>query len=287
MAVKILADSACDLPLSFYEENGVTLFPLGVHLGEQEYEDLVTIDPATVYKAIRSGQMPKTSQASPLKFEEVFRDMAKKKEDGIYIAFSSELSGTYQTGIMMRDQVKEEFPDFNLTVIDTKCASLGFGLIVMEAAKLASAGASKETIIEDINFRCEHMESLFTVDDLNHLARGGRLSKASAFMGGLLNIKPLLNMEDGKLVPIEKHRGQKKLLRRIVELMEERGQDLEKQTIAISHADSLDIALEMKETIKEKLNVKDVIISDIGAAIGSHTGPGTISFFFLNEVHSK
>lgn len=284
MTVKILADSASDLPLHFFKENGVTLFPLKVHLGEEEYDDLLTIEPATVYKAIRSGQMPKTSQASPQKFEEVFTEMAKNKEDGIYVAFSSELSGTYQTSVMVRDQVKEEYPDFNLTIIDSKCASLGYGLVVMEAAKLANNGASKEEILGDVQFRCEHMESLFTVDDLNHLAKGGRLSKASAFMGGLLNIKPLLNMEGGKLVPIEKHRGQKKLLKRIVELMKERGSELDKQTIGISHADSLQLANEMKTIFEEELKVKEVKISDIGAAVGSHTGPGTISFFFLNKL---
>lgn len=287
MSVKILADSASDLPLSFFKEKGVTLFPLQVHLEDKEYADLLTIEPATVYAAIRSGQMPKTSQASPLRFEEVFEEMAKNNETGIYIAFSSELSGTYQTAVMIRDQVKDEYPDFDLTIIDSKCASLGCGLVVMEAAKLAESGATKEQILADIQFRCEHMEHLFTVDDLNHLAKGGRLSKASAFMGGLLNIKPLLNMEDGKLVPIEKHRGQKKLLRRIIELMMERGRDLDKQIVGISHADSLELAKEMKKIIKEELNVEDIIISDIGAAIGSHTGPGTISFFFLNELPSK
>ncbi|MDQ0153855.1 DegV family protein [Robertmurraya andreesenii] len=287
MSVKILADSASDLPLSFFGENGVTLFPLKVHLGEKEYDDLLTIEPSTVYEAIRSGQMPKTSQASPSRFEEVFREMARSNETGIYVAFSSELSGTYQTAVMIREQVKEEYPDFDLTVIDSKCASLGCGLVVMEAAKLAKGGASKEEILKDIQFRCEHMEHLFTVDDLNHLAKGGRLSKASAFMGGLLNIKPLLNMDDGKLVPIEKHRGQKKLLRRIIEMMKERGQDLPQQTVGISHADCFELAQEMKETIKNELNVENIIISDIGAAIGSHTGPGTISFFFLNELPTK
>lgn len=287
MSVKILADSASDLPLEFFEENGVTLFPLGVHLEDKEYEDLITIKPSKVYDAIRSGHMPKTSQVSPSLFEEVFTSMAKNNEEGIFIAFSSGLSGTYQTAVMIRDQVKEEYPNLRLEIVDTKCASLGCGLVVMEAAKLANAGASFEAVLEDVQFRSEHMEHLFTVDDLDHLAKGGRLSKASAFMGGLLNIKPLLNMEDGKLVPIEKHRGQKKLLRRIIEVMNERGSELEKQTIGISHADSLEMAQNMKELIQEELKVADVKISDIGAAIGSHTGAGTIAFFFLNELPSK
>ncbi|MBS4188841.1 DegV family protein [Bacillus sp. FJAT-49705] len=284
MSVKILADSACDLPLHFFKENDVTLFPLKVHLDDTEYEDLVTIDPKKVYQAIREGKVPKTSQASPLAFEEAFTNMAKNNEDGIYIAFSSELSGTYQTAVMMLDQVKEKYPNFNLTIIDTKCASLGFGLIVQEAAKLAKEDASKEDILAEIKFRCEHMEHLFTVHDLDYLAKGGRVSKASAFLGGLLNIKPLLNVEDGKLVPIEKHRGKKKLLRRIIEIMKERGDSFESQIIGISHADDEETALEMKELIIQELNAKNFFISSIGATIGSHTGSGTIAIFFLNKV---
>ncbi|KAB2337180.1 DegV family protein [Cytobacillus depressus] len=286
MSVKILTDSACDLPLSFYKENNITLIPLKVHLDDTEYEDLVTINPATVYQAIREGKVPKTSQASPVAFEEVFTQMAKNNEDGIYIAFSSELSGTYQTAVMMLEQVKETYPDFNLTIVDTKCASLGFGLIVQEAAKLAKENASKEAILEDINFRCQHMEHLFTVHDLDYLAKGGRVSKASAFLGGLLNIKPLLNVENGKLVPIEKHRGKKKLLRRIIEIMQERGANFENQIIGISHADDEETALEMKDLIKKEFHVKDVYISSIGATIGSHTGSGTIAIFFLNKLIS-
>lgn len=284
MSVKILADSASDLPLNFFEDNHVCLFPLKVHLGDTEYEDLKTIDPKTVYNAIREGQVPKTSQASPLGFEEIFTKMAENNEDGIYIAFSSELSGTYQTAVMMLDQVKEKFPDFQLTIVDSKCASLGYGLVVKEAARLANENVTKEEILKDITFRCEHMEHLFTVDDLEYLAKGGRVSKASAFLGGLLNIKPLLNVEDGKLVPIEKIRGKKKLLRRIIELIRERGMDLDKQTIGISHADDEETAIEMKKLIQEAFGTEDVFITSIGAAVGSHTGPGTIAIFFLNEL---
>lgn len=286
MSVKILTDSASDLPLSFYEENNVILLPLKVHLDDTEYVDLLTIDPKTVYQAIREGKVPKTSQVSPQVFEETFTKMAKNGEDGIYIAFSSELSGTYQTAVMMLDQVKETYPDFKLTIIDTKCASLGFGLIVKEAARLAKENSSKEEILQDIAFRCQHMEHLFTVHDLDYLAKGGRVSKASAFLGGLLNIKPLLNVEDGKLVPIEKHRGKKKLLRRIIEIMRERGKSLDQQIIGISHADDEETALEMKELIAQEFNPKEFYINSIGSAIGSHTGSGTIAIFFLNKVQS-
>ncbi len=284
MQVKILADSACDLPLDFYKEYNVTLFPLKVQLNGIEYEDVKTIEPKLVYDAIRNGTVPKTSQTSPLLFEQVFTNMAENNEDGIYIALSSALSGTYQTAVMILDQVKENYPTFNLTIVDTKCASLGSGLIVMEAARLAAKNVPKEEILQDVLFRTQHMEHLFTVEDLDYLAKGGRVSKASAFLGGLLNIKPLLNVEDGKLVPIEKIRGKKKLLHRIIEIMKERGIDLNEQIIGISHADNEETALEMRKMIEDGFHPKDIYISAIGSAIGAHTGPGTIAIFFLNKL---
>ncbi|MGG1396361.1 DegV family protein [Bacillus salipaludis] len=284
MPIKILADSACDLPLSFYSESNVTLIPLKVHVNGHEYEDVKTIDPKTVYEAIRNGSVPKTSQASPLLFEQIFTNMAENNEVGIYIAFSSQLSGTYSTAVMILDQVKEKYPNFDLTIIDTKCASLGQGLIVMEAARLSSKNVPKEEILKDVIFRSQHMEHLFTVEDLDYLAKGGRVSKASAFLGGLLNIKPVLNVEDGKLVPIEKIRGKKKVLRRLMELMKERGSDIQEQVVGISHADNEETALEMRAMIEEELHPKAVYISSIGSAIGSHTGAGTISIFFLNQL---
>nr|WP_295972915.1 DegV family protein [uncultured Bacillus sp.] len=286
MTVKILTDSGCDLPLQFYEENQVIFLPLKVLLNEKEYEDLLGIKPKAIYEAIRNGHMPKTSQVSPVTFEKVFTELAKNKDKGIYIAFSSQLSGTYQTAVMIHDQVKAEYPDFQLTIIDTKCASLGQGLIVREAARLANEDASYEQIIARTEFLALHMEHLFTVEDLDHLAKGGRVSKASAFLGGLLNIKPLLNVEDGKLVPLEKIRGKKKLLRRIIELMSERGVHLDQQTIGISHADDFETASEIKRMMEEEFAAKEIIITDIGAVIGSHTGPGTIAIFFLNALPS-
>ncbi|WP_110929062.1 DegV family protein [Bacillus massiliglaciei] len=287
MAITILADSACDLPLSFYKENNVAFIPLQVHLDEHTYTDLETIQPKEVYQAMREGKAPKTSQSSPESFLEHFTKLAKEKKQGIYIAFSSELSGTYQTAVLMRNQVKEEYPDLDLEIIDTKCASLGAGLIVQSAAMLANQGASKEEILKDIEFKKAHMEHLFTVDNLEYLARGGRISKAAALVGGLLNIKPLLHVVDGRLTPLEKVRGKKKLHKRILELMSERGKNLASQTIAISHSEAEDTALELKEAFQQEFGTQEVFINTIGAAIGAHTGPGTIAIFFLNDSPSS
>ncbi|WP_078548172.1 DegV family protein [Litchfieldia alkalitelluris] len=286
MSIKILADSASDLPLDFFKESGVTLFPLGVHLDGDDYLDLATLNPSEVFKRMRNGSAPKTSQVSPHLFKEEFTKLAKEKQSAIYIAFSSELSGTYQTSVMIKAEVQEEFPDFDLTIIDTKCASLGLGLVVKKAVELAAAGATKEEIIAEVRTQVKHMEHIFTVDDLDYLARGGRVTKTAAFVGGLLNIKPILNVEDGKLIPLEKIRGKKKVAKRILEIMEERGTNLSEQTIGISHGDDLEAAEEYKQLFEEKFGCKSVYINMIGASIGSHAGPGTIAIFFLNTNRS-
>ncbi|TKI12210.1 DegV family protein, partial [Bacillus cereus] len=202
----------------------------------------------------------------------------------IYLAFSSELSGTYQSSVVIKEEVKETYADLDLEIIDTKCASLGQGLVVLEAAKMAKNGASKEDILNRVAFLMNHMEHIFTVADLQYLVRGGRLSKVAGFIGGLLNIKPILNVEEGKLVPLEKVRGKKKVLSRIVDIMEERGKDLKGQTIGMTHGDDLETAEALKALITERFGCEVFIVNTIGAAIGAHTGPGVITLFFLNEV---
>lgn len=284
MTIKLFADSACDLPLSYLQENNITLLPLHVHIDDKNYEDLQTIAPEEVYKAIRAGKMPKTSQAAPELMKQLFTELAQAQEQGIYIAFSSALSGTYQTAVMVQNQVKEDYPDLDLTIIDSKCASLGYGLVVRKANELLQMNASKSDIVQDCEWYCQHMEHLFTVEDLDFLARGGRLSKASAFLGGLLQIKPLLHVEEGKLIPLEKIRGRKKLMRRMLDIMKDRGVDLEKQTIGISHGDDQEAAEELKRMIQTQFHTKNVIIHMIGSAIGSHSGPGTLALFFLNKT---
>lgn len=281
--MKIFVDSGCDLPISYLEENDVTLLPLTVLLDGKEYQDIVEIESKEVFQAIRAGKQPKTSQVSPDRVLALWKEFAETGEDGIYIAFSSELSGTYQTSVMMRDQVKEGNPNMSLIVVDTRCASLGCGLVVQEAVRLRDAGEDVRSIERKVRKMAGNMEHLFTVEDLDYLAKGGRVSKASAFFGGLLNIKPLLHVESGRLVPIEKHRGRKKVFRRMLELMEERGDKISDQIIAISHGDDEAGANELRDLIEEKFHPKEIQIHMIGSVIGSHAGPGTLSVFFLNK----
>lgn len=285
--MRIYADSATDLPLSYYEKTNVDLFPLRVHIDGQDYQDVVGIHAKEVYDKIRQGAQPKTSQVSPETFLNEFETLAKNGEQGIYISFSSALSGTHDTAVMMRDQILETYPDFQLVIIDSQAASMGYGLLVKRAVELRAQGLPLKEIEEKIRAMVSTVEHLFTVEDLDYMARGGRVSKASAFVGGLLNIKPLLHVEEGKLIPIEKVRSRKKVLRRIVELVGERGVNLSKQTVAITHADDLETAEEMKHLLTEAYGIQNFDIQMIGSAIGAHVGPGAISVFFLNQTQDN
>lgn len=283
MKVTIMTDSASDLPKEIAEQYGIRVMPLLVYLGEQQFLDGETIAPKTMFDGMRQGQVYKTSQVQLGTFRETFSRMAERGESCIYVAFSSGLSGTYQSAVMVKQALLEEYPDFDLDIVDTKCASLGFGLVVLEAAKLAQEGRSKAEILEAVRFHAAHMEHIFTVDNLEYLHRGGRVSRTTAFIGGLLNIKPLLDVEDGLLVPIEKIRGRRKVLERMVELMAERGADVKDQLIGISHGDDLETAETLKQMIRERFGYERFLLSMIGGAVGAHAGPGTLALFFLNE----
>ncbi|TKH22745.1 DegV family protein, partial [Bacillus cereus] len=278
MGVKIITDSAADLPVELLQAYDIDLIPLRVYdEAETEYLDGVTLESVTLLQKMREGAVYRTSLPSLETFQEKFVSYAKEGNPCIYLAFSSELSGTYQSSVVIKEEVKETYANLDLEIIDTKCASLGQGLVVLEAAKMAKDGASKEDILKRVDFLMSHMEHIFTVADLQYLVRGGRLSKVAGFIGGLLNIKPILNVEEGKLVPLEKVRGKKKVLSRIVDIMEERGKDLKGQTIGMTHGDDLETAEALKSLITERFGCEVFIVNTIGAAIGAHTGPGVIT----------
>ncbi|MEK4230657.1 DegV family protein [Solibacillus sp. FSL H8-0538] len=281
--MKLFTDSSCDLSKAYFSEHDVILFPLRVQLNGEEYDDILAIESQQVYDAIAQGAQPKTSQVSPELFLTHFEQLAKNEEEGLYIAFSSELSGTYSTAMMIRNQVLESYPELKLTIIDSKCASLGQGLLVKEAVRLRDSGKTVTEVATAIRDMASNMEHLFTVDDLDYLAKGGRVSKASAFLGGLLSIKPILNVEDGKLVPIEKVRGHKKSITHMVNLMEQRGGDFSNKIVGISHSNDPAFLAEMQAAIEARLSPKGFDTTVIGAVIGSHVGLGTVGIFFTNK----
>ncbi|MDC3413719.1 DegV family protein [Aquibacillus sp. 3ASR75-11] len=285
MSVKIITDSASDLSENHYTTYDIDMVSLTVQLDGRNYEDARTIFAKTVYDAMRNGKVPKTSQVSPQTFTNTFEKYAKVNQPCIYIAFSSELSGTYQSAKIAEQELKETYPNWELHILDTHCASVGQGLVALRAAELAQQGESFQTILDVATYHANHMEHIFTVDDLEYLYRGGRVSKTAAFVGSLLKIKPLLHVEEGKLVPLEKIRGSKRVLKRMVELMDERGIDLTNQTIGISHGDDIETANQLAEIVKGKYGTNRIEIEMVGSSIGAHAGPGTLALFFLNDIY--
>lgn len=282
MTVKILTDSACDLPQDLVREYDIELIPLIVEMDGREHIDGKDINPQQVYDAIRAGKVPRTNQTPAGIFRQVFNKCIDLGKSCIYIAFSSKMSGTCQTGMMVAQQLAEQCPQADIEVVDSLCGSMGQGLVVLEAAKMAKEGRPKADIVNRIKVFSRHMEHIFTVDDLEYLYRGGRVSRTSAFVGSLLNIKPLLHVKDGLMVPIEKVRGKNKAIKRVFQIMEERCTEV-CHTIGISHADDIESALKLKELIQETLGFKDIIVNVVGSVLGCHIGLGGVAVFFLND----
>lgn len=285
MTIKIITDSCCDLPLELAEELGLEIIPVLVTNGDNEFRDQIDIQPKTVYEGMRNGQIYKTAQITPQVFAHHFSRYAENGDQAIYIGFSSELSSTFQSAVMARQYLKESYPDFDLEIIDTKAASGGVGLIVYETAKAAKNGASKENLLKILEFYINNCNQIFTVDDIEYLYRGGRVSKTSAILGGMLNIKPILEVNNGKLVLIEKVRGRAKVFKRMLELVEERNidKDFSKRTFVIAHGDDLEGAEKLRNMIEEKFGVKNFLVIAVGAVIGAHSGPGTLCVFYSSK----
>ncbi len=284
MAVQILTDSAGDLPDSLTRSHGIDVIPIHVYDNDAEYLDGKTLDSITMLRQMRQGKVFKTAQADPTAFKELFLQYAKRGDSCLYVGFSSGLSATLQSARLAKSEVQETHPEFEVEIVDTKCASLGQGLVVLEAARLIAGGLDLRQAAEKAESYARRMEHIFTVDDLEYLYRGGRVSRASAVVGGILNIKPILEVRDGKLVPFEKVRGKNRVFRRMVEIMGERGRDLASQTIGISHGDDLESAHKLRDLIAETYGCREFIINPIGCAIGAHSGPGTLALFFLNAL---
>lgn len=276
--MKLIIDSCADISLERANELGADVQPLTIQIDDKSYTDQIEITSEEVIQTIKDGKRPMTSQPNPESFAEIFKKYAEQQESMIYLGFSSALSGTFQSAMIARDMVYEDYPDADITLIDTSAASYGLGLLVERASEYITQGDNKETIISKVEKDIAEIRHLFTVNDLNYLAEGGRLSKGSAFLGGLLNIKPLLHVEEGKLVPLEKHRGLKKVFKRMTELANEEGASGKGHIV---HADAEKLANELKKQLLENTELDPINISSIGPTISSHTGDGTIALFYF------
>lgn len=279
----IITDTSCDLPGEMLSGYPVKVLPMPVSLKDDPDFDISGLTIDEFYKKMRNdGILPTTSQVTMASFIKCFDECLEKDISPLVLGLSSKLTGSFQSALVAKENLKDKWGDKadKIVALDTKSASLGLGLTVLKAAKMAKEGAYIEEIARDAENHFSHMEHIFTVDSLDHLKHGGRISAAQAFVGGLLQIKPLLYFVDGAIMPLEKVRGQKHIVKRMTEIMAERGKNLSGQIVGISHADNEELAIELENAIKSRFDVKDVLITKIGPVIGSHTGPGTIALFF-------
>lgn len=284
--IVILTDSSSDLPRKFIDTNNVPFVSLICTYKGQEWKDDFgqSLSYKEFYNAIREGEMPSTSQVNVQTYIDKFRSIIEKGLSIIYIGFSSELSGSLQCAYIAKNKIIEEYKDADITIIDSKSASLGQGLLVFYAYEMLKNGSDKDGIINWVEENKLKMNHWFTVDSLEHLKRGGRISGASAMIGGILNIKPILKVVDeGKLMPVTKVQGRKKSLRLLADMLQERILTPDEQVIAISHADCQEDVDFLIGVLHEKHRFREIIVNQIGPVIGSHAGPGTIALFFLGD----
>lgn len=280
-------DTGCDLSAAQIKECKVSLIPLPAS-GETEVYDGIPDEKAekikAFYTSMRSGAQFKTAAANIAELETRWRDCLDKGQDVLYLCFSSALSSTYATAKVLAEQLSEQYPARKIYVVDTRCASMGQGLLVYYTAKHIEGGAG---IDEARDFALSRRLSIchrFTVDDLAYLKRGGRLSAASAAVGTILNIKPVLHVDDeGRLVPTEKVKGRKASIRRMYALMEQTVDKAACDTVFISHSDCEADAQSLAAMVREGLGIENIHIFYIGPTIGSHTGPGTLALFFMSK----
>lgn len=287
MAFCIITDSASDVSEELKKEYNLYVMPTPVTIDGEDFFDEETIFPDEFYAIQAQGEKDiKTYHISQYMFEQHFRPFAQRGDEVLYICFSTGIAGTFQAANLAYNEIKNEYPDFVMTIIDSKCASAGYGLVVERLLRMQRNGAPKEMLMEAANFFCEHMEHVVTVQELDYLFKGGRLSKTSFLAGTVLDIKPIIIVdENGSLKPVEKVRGWKKAQKRILDMVGEKGRNLENQVVGVVYGTDKESYEHIKEQLSERYHVKGFLEERIGCAIGAHTGPGILAVTFLNETN--
>lgn len=286
MAYRVFTDSCSDLQKEYAQERALTVIPMRYRIGEKDYLDDygASMSYHDFYEKLRAGGSSTTAQINTADFEKAFSPVLEAGDDILYLAFSSALSGTYQSARIAKEELEEKYPGRTISVVDTKCASMGEGLLVHYALNNRDAGmdlAANTAWLEENKGKLCHW---FTVYDLNHLRRGGRVSAAAAFLGTMLSIKPVLHVDDeGRLIAMEKAKGRARSIRALFDHMKATAIKPEEQTVFISHGDSESDARQLADLIRTQLGVKDIRMNYIGPVIGTHSGPDTIALFFMGS----
>ena len=282
MSYKIITDTCCDFPTNMYKELDLVVRPLGVLYRDRVYEEYSEIWLKGLYESMRRGETATTSAANPEDWAEVIEPVLKNGDDALVLVFSSGLSATYQNAVIAANDLKEAYPERTINVVDTLCASLGQGLLVWYACQKRDEGLSLEELtawVEENKMKLCHW---VIADDLMYLKRGGRISAATAVAGTLLQIKPVIHMDnEGKLISVGKARGRKNAIQTICDKVGQTGIPGANDTIFICHGDCEEDAKLLAEMLKEKYGTKKVFYYYIGAVIGAHTGPGVMAVFYL------
>ena len=277
----IIANNTSDLPETLLRDLDITILPLGFNIGETRYTQMPNKE---FYQKIREGAMPTTNAASIGEYTDLYEAALQEGRDVLNLVFSSGLSATYSSAVMAAEEMREKYPDRKIFVVDTVSAALGEGMLIRTAAEMRNAGKSIEEVrdwVEDTKLKIQHW---FTINDLGHLKRGGRISAAQAVIGGMLGVKPMLRVNDaGQLEPIGKVRGRAAAIEKLVSLVAENGGNFLNETAYISHSDCEEDALILEKQVKEKFGVENVVISCVGPVIGSHTGVGVLALYGLSD----
>lgn len=280
----VTVNSTVDLPREWVEERNVPVIPLKYTIDGETYTDMYGLTGKEFFAKLREGKMSVTSQVNPDEAKEALEPILREGKDILHLGFSSGLSGTYNSMRIAGEELAEEYPDAKIIIIDTLCACMGEGLLLYKVLQMKDAGKGIDEIAQWVEENKLHVCHNVTVDDLNHLHRGGRVSKASAIVGTMVQIKPIIHVDnEGKLQVIAKERGRKKSLNKIVDMAAEQSKGWDNDIVMITHGDCIEEAEYVAGLVREKMGVKVVMINNIGTVIGSHTGPGVLAVFCMGN----
>lgn len=275
--VKIMTDSTADIPPEILKEYEIAFIPLKVVFGEKSYKEKIDLQPQDFYEKLVTYQgIPTTSQPSPGEFCDYYKDLTEDGSAVISIHLSAQMSGTIQSARIAASLLEER----DITVIDSKLVAFALGCVVVEAAKAAQAGKSKEEILALIQMMINQVNTYFVVDSLEYLEKNGRIGKATSFLGTMLNIKPVLTIEDGLIAPFEKVRSKSKALELLIRTAKDYSQNNGEISCYVFHANCYDEAIVFKQKLMKELNCEEILVGGIGAVVGTHAGPGTIVLYF-------
>lgn len=280
----ITVNSTVDLPKEWLEERNIPVMALRYTIDGETYEDMSGLSHKEFFQKLREGKMAVTTQMNPEEAKETFEPILKAGNDILHLGFSSGLSGTYNSMRIAAEELAEEYPDRKIIVIDTLCACLGEGLLLYYALKRKEEGMTIDELAQWVEENKLHVCHNVTVDDLNHLQRGGRVSKTAAILGTMVQIKPIIHMDNqGCLQVIGKERGRKKSIHKLVDMALKQYEGYENDLVMITHGDCLEDAEYLAGLVREKMGIQDILINNIGTVIGSHTGPGVLALFCMGN----